>query len=67
VAKPDRARGFCPDAEQVTTPRDYAVATSRLRAELESQQIVWVRGRLMPGEITVPDAARLVRLAGSGR
>lgn len=59
-----RASGLCQTAEEITTIRKYEAAVHRLRADLENQQIVWVRGRPLPRDITLTPKASGVRLAG---
>ena len=63
VRPEDRNSGLCRTAEEIYVARKYEAAVRRLRAGLNSQQIVWVRGRPLPREIALTAAARGVRLA----
>jgi hypothetical protein len=49
-------------AEDVSTVEKLAQAVTRLRAELESQRIVWLEGRYLPQSISLTPAARDVEL-----
>lgn len=64
VPDAQRGSGFCEAAEEVDTQKKYRAAVRRLRADLDQQQIVWVRGRPLPREITLTSAASGVRLVG---
>lgn len=52
-------------AEDVSNIPKLAAAVARLRADLASQQIVWIEGRHLPQSITLTPAARGVELAGA--
>lgn len=64
VARADRDKGLCRNAEEIYSAKKYSGAVRRLRAELGDQRMVWVQGRPLPREITLTAAARAVRLAG---
>ncbi len=49
-------------AEDVSTVDKLAQAVTRLRAELESQRIVWLEGRYLPQSIGLTPAARDIAL-----
>ena len=49
-------------AEDVSTVEKLAQAVARLRAELESQRIVWLEGRYLPQSISLTPEARGVEL-----
>jgi hypothetical protein len=49
-------------AEDVSTVEKLAQAVARLRAELESQRIVWLEGRYLPQSIGLTPAAQGVEL-----
>ena len=53
-------------AEDISTLAKLEDAAERLRAELDSQRIVWVEGRHLPQEIRLSPAAG-VELVGAGR
>jgi hypothetical protein len=54
-------------AEDVSTVDKLAQAVARLRAELDSQRIVWLEGRYLPQGIGLTPAAQGVELVGAGR
>jgi hypothetical protein len=50
-------------AEDISNIPKLAAAVARLRADLESQKIVWIEGRHLPQSIALTPAARGVELA----
>lgn len=65
IRREARTSGLCNNAEKIYTGDKYAKAVRRLREELKGQQLVWVRGRPLPREITLTSVARGVQLAGN--
>ncbi len=61
-AKGDPTRGFCAEAERLTSGRQLALAIRRLRKTLKRQRIVWVEGDHLPRAIALAEEARGLRL-----
>lgn len=57
----DRARGFCPLAEEISDPRGFYTVVKKLRRALGRQRIAWVEGRHLPREVTLAEDATGVR------
>ncbi|MCP3957200.1 MAG: hypothetical protein GY719_05050 [bacterium] len=55
-------QGFCAIAEDISGSSKMMRAINRLKKTLERQQVVWVDGRYLPGEIELSEKAEGVRL-----
>ena len=51
--------------EDISNPAKLEKAVSKLRAELDSQKIVWIEGRHLPQAVTLSPAAQGVELPGT--
>jgi hypothetical protein len=59
-----KAWGSAEEIEDVSNPAKLEQAVTRLRAELDAQQIVWIEGRHLPQTVALSPAARGVELPG---
>ena len=60
-----KAWGAAGDIEDISSILKLEKAVSKLRAELDSQKIVWIEGRHLPQAVTLSPAAQGVELPGT--